>query len=242
MHRVHRDRGVGDVGRAHDRLEVVGAHRALALHLQDHQLGVAARVPHGDPHEEAVELGLGQGIGALELDRVLGGDHHERPGEAVGVRVDRDLALFHRFEQGGLGLGGGAVDLVGEHDVGEHRTRPELELVRGAVPHRHAGDVRREEVGGELDALAGAADRPGDRLRQRRLADARDVLDEEVPLGEHAHEREVDGVALALDHSFDIGEQRLEQPAERRFAARRGSGLNHAGNLQGTNEDGTRGL
>ena len=242
VHRVHGDRGVGDVGRAHHRLEVVGVHRALALGLEDHELGLAVRVAHRDPHQEPVELRLGQGIGALELDGVLGRDHHERPRQAVGVGVDGDLALLHRLEQRRLGLRRGAVDLVGEHDVGEHPAGPELELVGGAVPDRHAGDVGRQEVGGELDALAGAADRAGDRLGQRGLADARDVLDEEVPLGQHAHEGEVDGVALALDHSFDIGEQRLEQPAERRFAARRGSGLNHAGNLQGTNGDGTRGL
>ena len=158
------------------------------------------------------------------------------------MRVDRDLALLHRLEQRRLRLRRRAVDLVGEHDVGEHAAGAELELVGRAVPHRHAGHVGRQEVGRELDALARAADRAGDRLRQRRLADARDVFDEEVPLGEQAHEREVDRVALALDHAFDVGEQRVEQAAERRFAARRGSGLNHAGSLQGTNADGTRGL
>ena len=108
------------------------------------------------------------------------------------------------------------VDLVGEHDVGEHAAGAELELVGGAVPHRHAGDVGRQEVGGELDAVAGAADRAGDRLGQRRLADAGDVLDEEVALGEQAHEREVHLLALALDHALDVGEQRGEQAAERR--------------------------
>ena len=32
-------------------------------------------------------------------------------------------------------------------------TGPELELVGGAVPHRHAGDVGGQQVGGELDAV-----------------------------------------------------------------------------------------
>ena len=51
----------------------------------------------------------------------------------------------------------------------------------------------------------------GDRLGQRRLADAGDVLDEEVALGEQADEREVHLVALALDDALDVGEERVEQ-------------------------------
>ena len=66
-----------------------------------------------------------------------------------------------------------------------------------------------------------------DRLGQRRLADAGDVLDEEVALGEEAHEREVHLLPLALDHALDVAEQGGEQAAERRVAARRGGGLNH---------------
>ncbi len=66
-----------------------------------------------------------------------------------------------------------------------------------------------------------------DRLGQRGLADAGDVLDEEVALGEQAHEREVHLFPLALDHALDVAEQGGEQAAERRVAARHGGGLNH---------------
>ena len=51
-------------------------------------------------------------------------------GSAVGVRVDRDLPLFHRLEQRRLRLRRRPVDLVGEHDVGEHAAGPELEIAR----------------------------------------------------------------------------------------------------------------
>ena len=110
-----------------DRLELLDREVA-ALRLEDRDLGGAVRVAHLDAHEEAVELGLGQGIGALELDRVLRRDHHERRAERVGDAVDRHLALLHRLEQRGLGLRRRAVDLVGEDDVGEHAAGPELEL------------------------------------------------------------------------------------------------------------------
>ena len=40
--------------------------------------------PNSEPEDEPVKLRLGKGIGALELDGVLGGDHQERPLELVG--------------------------------------------------------------------------------------------------------------------------------------------------------------
>ena len=104
--------------------------------------GVADR----DARHEAVALRLGEGVGALHLDGVLGRDHHERLLEHVGRVVDGDLALLHGLEQGGLGLGGGPVDLVADHDVGEDAAGPELELAGVLVEDRDAGDVGGQQV------------------------------------------------------------------------------------------------
>src|SRR5881397_2730665 len=49
----------------------------------------------------------------------------------------------------------------------------EMEGVIALVEDRHAQDVRRQEVGRELDALERGADRPGEGLGERRLAGAR---------------------------------------------------------------------
>ena len=57
-------------------------------------------------------------------------------------------------------------------------------------------------------------DRVGDRLGQRRLAGAGDVVDEQVPLAEQAHQGEGDLVVLALDDLFDVLEQGVEPVAE----------------------------
>jgi hypothetical protein len=46
------------------------------------------------------------------------------------VALDRHLALLHRLEQRGLGLGRRAVDLVGQEQVGEHRALAEPERRR----------------------------------------------------------------------------------------------------------------
>ena len=57
------------------------------------------REGHHDLEEEAVELGLGQGIGPLHLERVLGREDEERRVEREALAGDRDLVLLHRLEQ-----------------------------------------------------------------------------------------------------------------------------------------------
>ena len=81
-----------------------------------------------DQEHEPVELGLGQGIGPLLLDRVLRGQHQERLVEVKRLAQHRHVVFLHRLEHRGLGLRWGPVDLVGQDDVGEDRTVHELEL------------------------------------------------------------------------------------------------------------------
>ena len=98
--------------------------------LHDLELFLLVRVVDEDVEHEAVELGLGQRIGAFLLDRVLRGQHEERLGQRVPLAADRDLVLLHRLQQGGLRLGRRAVDFVGQDHVGEDRPLEELELAR----------------------------------------------------------------------------------------------------------------
>ena len=90
-------------------------------------LGIVVGIAERGTQQEPVELRLGEAVGALLLDRVLGGDHDERPRHVVRIAVDGDVPLLHHFEHRGLRLRRGAVDLVGKDDVGEHRAGPELE-------------------------------------------------------------------------------------------------------------------
>ena len=64
---------------------------AVALGVVEQHLGllVGARVAERDAHHETVELRLRQRVGALVLDGILGGDHHERRRQLVCVLVDR---------------------------------------------------------------------------------------------------------------------------------------------------------
>ena len=138
--------------------------------------------------QEPVELGLGQRIGALHLERVLRREHEERRLERVALAGDRHLLLLHRLEQRRLGLGRGAVDLVGEHDVREDRAGLEPEDALAALLDEDVGadDVRGHQVGRELDAVEGAVDDVRERAHEHRLAQARHALQQRVGVGEQA--------------------------------------------------------
>ena len=106
-----------------DRLELDLVAAALHPPLEHTPLVLALGVADADPQQEAVELRLRERVGALVLDRVLGREHDERRRERPRLALDRDLPLLHRLEQRGLRLRRGAVDLVGEEEVGEDRAR-----------------------------------------------------------------------------------------------------------------------
>ena len=110
-----------------------------------------------DEKHEAIQLGFRQRIGAFLLDGVLRRQNKERRGQREKPPGDGDAMFLHRLQQGGLRLGGRAVDFIGQDDVGEKRPLDEDEgaaagLV-GFLEDVRAGDVGGHEVGGELDAV-----------------------------------------------------------------------------------------
>ena len=187
---------------------------ACAVRLEDLRFDLHARIADRQSHHEAVELGLGERIRSLVFDRVLRRDHHERCPQGVRLGVDRDLSLFHAFQQCGLGLRGSTVDLVAQHDVREHGSRAELEVPTLLVEHVHAGDVCREHVRRELDAAERTVDRACDRFREHRLPDAGNVLDQQVSLGDQRYQRQADLCVLAAEDTlhvlFDLSEAGTE--------------------------------
>jgi hypothetical protein len=143
-------------------------------------------------HEEAIDLRLGQGVGPLQIDRVLGREDEERIGQLEAIALDGHLSLLHGLEQGALRLGGGAVDLVRQNDVGEDRAGAQGER---PVPRRQdvrARDVGREQIGRELDAAGAAAERRRERLHERGLGDAGHSLEQRMTASQQRHEDRVD--------------------------------------------------
>jgi len=154
--------------------------------------------------EEAVGLRLGERVGALLLDRVLRGHDEERAREGVGVAADGDLALLHGFEEGGLDLGGGAVDFVGEDEIGEDGAAVGSEVtVLGGEDHG-ADDIAGEEVGGELDAFELDAEGGAEGFDEEGFGETRHALEEDVAVGEEGDEQALDDGILADDGFADF--------------------------------------
>ena len=178
---------------------------------EEAHLDLRRRVADADAHHEAIELRLGQRKGAGEVLRVLRRDDEERIRQRNRLSVERDLPLVHRLEQRRLRARARAVDLVGEEDVREDRPLAEDELALPLVVDAHAEDVAREQIARELHAPQFAADGLGERAGERRLADAGDVLDEQVAAGEQRDERELDRVLLSFERPLHRLSQRLER-------------------------------
>ncbi len=157
--------------------------------------------------EEAVHLCFGQRVRALDLDRVLGGEHEERPRKREGAAADRDLPLFHRFEQRRLHLRWRAVDLVGEQDVGHDRAEPGDELPPVGVEDLGPGEVAGQQVGSELDARERALHRRGEAAGGEGLAEPGHALEEDVPLAHGAQQHVLDERALADHRAAHLGNQ-----------------------------------
>ena len=212
--------------------ELVGADHGLkrfdqlapVAALEQGAFGGAIGVTHFDAHEEAVELGLRQRKGADQVMRILRGDDEKRLRQFVGHAVGRDLAFFHGLEQRALGLGRGAVDLVGEHQLREDRTRMERKAVRLGLVDRDAQNIGRQQVAGELDALEVEPEDLRQRVRERGLADAGEVLDEQVPAREQAGERQTQLRLLPENHLADALDGGLEQRPRAREGFFRGEG------------------
>ena len=169
---------------------------------------VAAGVGDQDLHQEAVELGFRQRISAFHLDGILGGHHQERPLQFVGGGAAGDGALLHGFEQRRLRLGGGAVDLVGQHQVGEDRARLEAQRLfrrRSSVsmimlPTMSAGI--RSGVNWMREYLSCRAARQG--AQQCGLAEAGDALQQHMAAGEQADQHAFHHVVLPYDDFGDF--------------------------------------
>ena len=175
--------------------------------LDDRGHFFAVGVAHQQLEEEAVQLGLGQRVGAFLLDGVLRGHHQERLLELVARAGRRDRPFLHRFQHGRLRLGRGPVDFVGQADLREDRAALELEepLALGRFHHHvRAQDVGRHQVGRELDAREIQVQRLGQGADQQRLAQARHAFQQAMAADEQAGQHAVDDFVVADDHPADL--------------------------------------
>ena len=185
------------------------------------------RIVGHDLEHEAIELGLGQIVGPFGLDRVLRGQHQERPLELVAGPLDRDAIFLHDLQQRRVRLGRRAVDFVGQQELREDRPGTKAEFLRLHVEDRRTGDVRGHQVGRELDPAELAAEHAAERADEERLAQAGHAFDQHVAAGKQRHERAEHQLVLADVDLADLG----RDPIEQRLGRRHGFGRRHVRKL-----------
>ncbi len=141
---------------------------------------------------------------------ILRGNHEKRFRQGPGFSLGGDLPFLHGFEQRALGLRRGAIDLVGQHHLGEDGTRMKMEGAAAAIEDRHAEDVRRQHVAGELDALEIESEDARQHMGQGGLADTGQVFDQQVPASQEAGQGKPDRPFLAEDDLVDVGQDGIE--------------------------------
>ena|SRR5437899_8193400 len=109
----------------------------------------------------------------------------------------------------------------------EDRTRVKPEGMRARIKDRHAQHVGGQQVAGELDARVVQTERTGERLRQRRLPNAGNVLDEQMASGEQASQRKLERGIFADDNAAKLGEHRGETRGDRHRAGLTGGTERH---------------
>ena len=127
----------------------------------------------------------------------------------MGLVPDRDLPLLHDLEERALDLGRGAVDLVGEQEVGEHRAELGVEGAAVRAVDARADQVAGDEVRGELDPAERGMEDVGERLDREGLGEAGDALEEEMAAGEEGDEHPLEHRVLADDDPPDLVEDGL---------------------------------
>ena len=154
---------------------------------------------------ESVELRLWKGISPFVLDRVLGSQDDERPGQGIAGAVDCHLPLFHGFEQRCLGLRRRAVDLIGENDRCEDRPGLDAKRARRQVEHACPDNVGRHQVRGELNPLEVSLDESREDLRHQGLAGARHAFEENVAAGDQGDHYLLKLIVQANERSVRLG-------------------------------------
>jgi len=182
----------------------------LALEEQPY-LDRSGGIADAQPQKESVELGFRKWKGPGEVLRILRGDDEEGGRERESLAVDGDVPFVHGLQEGGLSARARAVDLVREKYVRKNGTAAQDEFASVVVEYTDAEDVARKKITRKLDAAKLAADCRRECMGKRCLADARNILDQQVAARQERDEGEFDGLRLTFKGGFDDLAQRQER-------------------------------
>src|SRR5713226_6459230 len=133
----------------------------------------------------------------------------------------RYALLLHRLKQGGLGLGRRAVDLIGQHDVGEDGSPLEIEE-RFSQPifgqDIGSGDVRGHEIGRKLNPGKAQIQDLAETAHHERLAQSGHPFQETVAAADERHKNMLDEIFVSDDSPAQLRLQLVKGAAASRHS------------------------
>ena len=146
-------------------------------------LRLIVRIAQRQPDHEPVHLRIGKHLRSRRAHAVFRGDHQKRPLHGPGFPVHRHLPLLHRLQQRGLGFTGGAVDFIPQQQIRPDQGSGLINKVSaGPVVHGKARQIRGQDIRRKLNPPEGKPDGPAQSHRQRGFADARHIIQQDMPL------------------------------------------------------------
>jgi len=137
----------------------------------------------------------------------------KRDGQQMRVAVDGDLSLLHRLEERALRLGRRAIHFIGQEHLRKDWAPVKDKLPRGRIENGITQDIGGQQVARELHASEFEAKNPGQRVRQRRLAHAGDVLDQQMSARQQTTEGHANSMVLAQKDRIEPGQHIIDRDA-----------------------------
>src|SRR5690606_27063831 len=131
-------------------LQMLGNAQIFPVYVPFHLL---VHVTEIDLHEEPIQLGYGKRIGAFHFHWILGGNGEEHALQGKGLIAHSNLMLRHGLQKGTLDLGRSPVDLIGQQDITEKRSFPEMEIFGPVIEYIGADQVHGQQIRGKLNPL-----------------------------------------------------------------------------------------
>ena len=118
--------------------------------------------------------------------------------------VDRDLPLFHCLQKRRLGARRRAVQLVRKKEVAQNDARLIAHRAGFLIKNAVARDIARQHVRRKLYAPVVQPQCAGKRQRHCRLADAGNILEQDVPFCQNDRKYPDQHAVLAADRLLDL--------------------------------------